>query len=607
MNFRTTLFIILVLVGVAVTYFLFLPKTEVEEDGNDKPRIFQVYALPREDINKVRLSYADDVYQTLTIEKANDNTWMITTPFKAHADKKKVDEMLDDFLNKRVRQTFEVSEYGQYGLEKPTITVELWNDVNSSPNTFFIGNKGINFSVYTKEKSESDIFIIESSALDDLTKSPTDIRDKSLIKFDPETILEIQYLKPEEFTCRKDGFNWIITHPISADADTEDINTILTKLHSIQVSTFELEGQEVTSALEKYGLKTPRIQLTMTDGSNTYGLDIGSAVATNSELQSPEKGNVYVKSLHQGGIYTVTEDVFTLLNKTLFDLSDKRLLDFQRKDVIKFEIQDETHNIVGIKLQDTTWELQLENKLRADPQAVSDLIFGIDSLEAVAYVDDTSNNLRLYGLETPKIKVIFTLLGEETPITLDIGKYANENTVYVKANNSDRIASVKRDLFDKIDKGVSWLRDKDLFEFSIDEPTRVTVKYREESDSRTNVQYTIQRLGTNWRLTHPVKEDAKNAEINALLYELIDLKVEEFITSKNTITDSTTEFNSLQLQITIELRNQKTYTLQIGKLEEAGKYFARLLNQPEHIFLLNEMLIPKLKTKLEWLRTPEIQ
>jgi len=605
LNFRSTLFIILVLVGIAVTYFLLLPKPADEKGTHDKPRIFQVYDLPRDDINKVRLSYNDNAYQTLTVENINDKVWMITTPIKAHADIKKVNEMLDDFLNKRVRQTFEVSEYGQYGLENPTITVELWKDINSSPNTFFIGNKGINFSVYTKEKSESDIFIIESSALDDLTKSPSDIRDKSLIKFDPETISEIQYLKPEEFTCEKDGFNWKITHPISTDADTEDINTMLTQLHSIQVSTFELDGQEVTSALDKYGLKTPRIQLTMTDGSNTYGLDIGSPIATNSELQSTKKGNVYVKSIHQGGIYTVTEDIVTLLNKTIFDLRDKRLLDFQRKDVIKFEIQYETHNIIGIKLQDTSWELQLDNKLSADPQAVSDLLFGMDSLEAVAYENEPSDNLRLYELETPKTKVILTLRGDESPIILDIGKYANDNTVYVKANNSDRIAKVKRDLIDKINRGVSWLRDKDLFKFSIDDPTRVTVQYREESDSNANVQYTSQRLGTNWRLTHPVKENAKNAEINALLYELIDLKVEQFVSSNKTTTDSTTGFNSPQIQITIKLRSQKTYTLQIGELDESGKYFARLLNQPEHIFLLNDKLIPKLKTKLEWLRTPE--
>ena len=610
MSFRTTLIIILVLAGITVTYFLFLPEPTDKQSENDKPRIYQVYDLPRKDIQKVTLSYSDDAYQTLTIQKVNDNAWKITTPFLAHADIEKINKLLDDFLNKRVRQSLEVSEYEQYGLENPTITVELWKDIESSPKTFLIGKKGINFSVYTKEKSETHIFIIESSALDDLAKSPTDIRDKFLIKFNPDSITDIQYQKPEQFTCKKASHNWKMTYPQSINADTEDINHILTELQSMQVSTFELDGEDVTSSLDKYGLTTPRIQLTLNDGSDTYRLAIGSAVTSTSDQDSTEKGRVYVKyvkSIHQGGIYTVTKDIVRLLNKTFFDLRDKRVLDFQRADAINFEIQSDTQNIVGIKLQDKTWELQGKNKLLADPQAVSDLIYGVDSLEAVDHVSNSAKNLALYGLETPQIRVIFTLLGEEKPVILHIGNFAKDETVYVKDSNSDQIYRVKRDLIDKIAKGVTWLRDKKIFYFSIDDPTRVTVKYNDDSHKNGSVQFICQRLGTNWRLTQPIKENAKNAEVNALLYELIDLRAEDYVVGNNKLPDTTTEFNSPIIQITIELRKQKVYTMQIGKQDHSGRYYTRLQNQPEHIFLLNDELIPKLKTKLEWLRTPEEQ
>ena len=606
MNFRSTLIIIVVLAGIAIAYFLILPKPEQVKTEKDKPKIYQVYDLPREKINKLRLTYADEAYQTLTIERKDKNIWIISTPFKADTDIEKVNEMLDDFLNKRVRQTLKVPEYHQYGLENPTITVELWKDVTSSPKTFLIGKKGINFSVYTKEKSEEDIFIIESSALDDLTKSPTDIRDKSVIKFEPETITEIQYQKPEQFICKKDGYDWKITQPIAMNADTEYIKSILTGLHSRKVSTFELDGKAVDSNLEKYGLKNPRIQFSMTDGSETYGLEIGSTVVSSS-LNNEEKGYVYVRSVHQGGIYTVTDDIVKLLNNTLFDFRDKRLLDFQRKDVIKFEIQNNIQKIVGIKLQDKTWEFQdnKKNIFNANPKAVSDLIFGADSLEATAHVNGQSKDLAQYGLENPKIKVIFTLQGEEKPVRIHFGNIANDETVYVSVNNSNKIVSVNRDLYDKISKGIAWLRDKNIFNFSIDDPSRLTIKYTRDTVDNGDVQFTCQRLGTNWRLTHPVKENAKNAEINSLLYELIDLKVEEYITYNKINHETTTGLNSPHIQITIELRKQKEYVLQIGKQDQSGKYYARLLDQPDHIFLLNNNMIPKLKTKLKWVRTTD--
>ncbi len=605
MNFRTTLIIIIILVGIVGTYFLFFNEPTEDTFKSDKPRIAEAYDLPREDIQKVRISYANAAYQTLTIEKDDYKAWQLTTPFKAHADSIKVNEMLDDFLNKQVRQTFEVSEYEQYGLESPTITVELWKDIESSSKTFLIGKKGINFSVYTKEKSETQIFLIESSALDDLSKSPTDIRDKSVIKFSPDTITEIQFQKPEKLSCQKEGNIWKMTHPLSVNADTEEIENILSELHTLQVSTFEADGENVTSLLEKSGLDKPRIQFTFKDQNKKFGLNIGAAVTSTTDKQ-----NVYVQSVHQGGIYTVTDDIFRILNKSVFDLRDKRILDFQRSDTTKFEIQRGMQKIVGIKLDKNTWQLQNTQKTLADSQAVSDLIFGVDSLEAVAFVTDSTNNLALYGLDHPKMRVLFTIRGEDKPAVLLIGNNTKENSVYVKANNSEQIMRVKRDLIDKIAKGETWLRDKQIFKFSIDDPIRVTVKYNGGSQEYNGVQFTCQRLGTNWRLTSPVQENASNAEVNAILYGLIDLRAEEFVGEpfgggKNELPNATTGFNSPQIQITVELRVQKVFTLQVGKVDPSGRYYARLQNKPDQIFLLDAEIIPKLKTKVEWLRAKE--
>ncbi len=610
MSFRSTFIIIIVLVGIAVTYFLFFNGSTDKTTENKKPKISEVYDLPIGQIRQIRLSYTDDAYQTLTVVKDANKIWQLTTPFNAHSDTAKVNEMLGDFLNKRIKQTLEVTTHKQYGLEIPTIKVELWKDLDVSPKTFLIGKKGINFSVYTKEQSEAHIFLIESSALDDLAKSPTDLRDRSVIKFNPTSVTDIQFQKPEVLSCQKKGYDWKMTHPLSVNADTQEIDYILSELHSLQVSTFEADGSDVMPLLEKSGLDNPRIKFLLKDANGTYGLDVGSAVLSAPDQDSNEKGRVYVKSIHQGGIYTVNESIIRLLNKSVFDLRDKRVLDFQREDTTKFEIQRNTQKIVCIKLRKDTWQLQGSEKTVADPQAVSDLLFGIDSLETVAFVTDSAKNLVLYGLETPSIRVIFTIRGEEKPTELLIGNFAKDDTVYVKANNSEQITRVERDLIDKIAKGEAWLRDKQIFKFSIDDPIRFTVQYSDGSQKNNRVSITCQRLGSNWRLTSPVQENANNAEVNALLYGLIDLKAEEFVDrtlldENIDLPDTKTGFSSPQVQITVELRIQRVFTLQIGKTGTSGHYYARLQNEPDQIFLINAELIQKLKTKLEWLRTTE--
>ena len=607
MNYRTTLIIIVLLIVIASTYFLFFD--EQEETSRIKPTISEVYELPREDISRFQLSYSDTSYQTIDVLKDDEGMWRITSPFVTDADLSRVNTVLDDFVDKRIRQTFEVAEYDQYGLESPTITVQLWKKKDGNPLTFLIGNKGVNYSVYIKEQTEQHIFIIESSALDDLAISTTDIRSRSVITFNPDSITEIVFQKPEPFMCVKKGDSWIMTSPISVNADSDDIRYILSELQTMQVSSFELDGDSVKTSLVKYGLDTPRIHITLKDTEKSYGLAVASTVPHSTGMQNSDEETVYVQSIHQGGIYTVTDDIVKLLNKTFFDLRDKRLLDFQRGDVIKFEIQRGKEKIEGLRLQKDKWVIQ-GNKTIADPQAVSDLIYGVDSLEAADYVSSSSKNLGIYGLNSPLFNVKFTTRDNDNQIELHIGNFTKNDTVYVKTNKSDQIALVKRELFDKISEGVAWLRDKQIFKFTIDDPIRCAVK--SVDDSNESVQYTFQRLGTNWRLTKPIQENANNGEVNALLYELIDLKAEEFVGltfdgRTNKLTEVIRSFQSPNIQITIELRNKTVFTLQIGETHSSGNYYARTPDQPDHVFLIKSELIPKLKPKLAWFRTSEEQ
>ena len=597
MNFKTTLIIVILLIGIGGAYYLFFQESPDDASTDEKPMIHQAYGVPRDTVQQVEISFADTAYQHLKLEKDNTDNWLLTQPIQVDADSEKVDQVLDNVLNKRIKQTLEVPELTQYGLDTPSITLSLWTNGEAPAATFLIGKKAINFSVYAKEKSEAHIFLIESSALDDLTKSTTDLRDRSMIKFNTETVSNIQLQHRDTGSTihgEKRDNTWHLAHPIEAKADTEDIETLLSELRSLKVSTFEADGADANNParLEKYGLDTPRIQAQITGADHTYTLNIGSAVPAETGTQ----GQVYVKaSVYQDAIYTVSEDVYNLLNKSVFDLRDKRVMDFQRTDTIRFEIKKDKETTVGTRNYDDTWELQTPiGKIKADADAVSDLIFGVDSLEAAAFVDVPIKSLGLYGLAPPSIEVTFTQRGAEKPAVLLIGNRTHDGTVYVKAEQSTQVVRVKPALIDNIALGAAWLRDKQVLDFHIDDAIRLTFTASGEEP------ITCQRLGTNWRITTPVREDANNVEVNAIIYELDDLMAEAFVGSEPT----TAGFDKPNVQLTVELRNQKVYTLQIGKETDAsGRFYARLLHEPNLIFLLNAELVPKLKTTLTLLRT----
>ena len=607
MNFRTTLVIIILLVGTAGAYFLFFREPTDNGSADEKPPIHEVYGITRASVQQVELLFADAAYQNLKLVRKANGNWQLQAPFLAEAENEKVNQMLDDILNKRVKHILEVPELTQYGLDTPNITLSLWTDGTRPAATFFIGSKAINYSVYIKEKLETHIFLIESSALDDLTKSPTDLRDRSVIRFNPEAVFNITFKfedvdsssQSRTVNCEKRGGMWYITSPIEVKADVEEIERLLSELLLLQVETFEADDTETVTSpeLTKYGLGTPRIQVQLTDTDRIYTLDIGSTVPT--ETGSPR--HVYVKDAHYKSVYTVRDDIYHLLNKSVFDLRDKRVIDFERTVTNRFVISiNGKQDTVGTKGYDNIWELQTPTgKIKADAKAVDDLLFGVDSLEAVAFVEPSAKNLQAYGLAAPSIKVAFTQRGEEKPTILLIGDAAEDGTVYVKAEHSSQIVRVKRALIDRIALGAAWLRDKQILNFHIDDAIRLTLR-SEDAES-----FTCQRLGTNWRLTAPVKEAANNTVVNAIIYELDNLMADAYVASNAVRTDDITGFNNPHVQLTVELRDQKVYTLQIGKPDTSGHYYARLQHEPDLIFLLNAELVPKLKTTLALLRTPE--
>ena len=625
MNFRTTLVIIILLVGTAGAYFLFFQEPTDNGSVDEKPPIHEVYGIARDSVQQVELLFADAAYQNLKLVREVTGKWQLQTPFLANADDEKVQQMLDDILNKRVKHTLEVPALTQYGLDTPNITLSLWTDGTHPAATFFIGNKAINYSVYIKEKSEAHIFLIESSALDDLTKSPTDLRDRSVVRFNPETVSNIAFkledlgssAQSSTVNCEKRGSTWHVTSPIEAKADAQEIERILSELLLLQVVTFEADEAETLapSELTKYGLGAPRIQVQLTDTDRTYALDIGSTVPT----ETGSSRHVYVKSaVSKEALGTLTadshstegphaisivpDDIYHLLNKSVFDMRDKRVIDFQRTATNRFVISiNAEQEAVCTKGYDNIWELQTPTeKIKADAKAVDDLLFGVDSLEAVAFVESPAKHLQTYGLAAPAIKVAFTQHGEETPTTLLIGDAADDGTVYVKAEHSSQIVRVKRGLIDKIALGTAWLRDKQILNFHIDDAIRLTLR------SEDAEPLTCQRLGTSWRLTAPVKEAANNIAVNAIIYELDNLMADAYVRRNPIPTDDITGFSNPHVQLTVELRDQKVYTLQIGNQPDtSGHYYARLQHEPDLIFLLNAELVPKLKTTLALLRTSE--
>ena len=592
MNFRTTLIIFVVFALFGGVYLLFLqPGPDAEKSDGLREKISETYHLNKDSIRQMRLSFKDESYRPLTLTKSADSGWQLTAPITVDADSAKVNEMLNDLLNKRVKKTIEVTTLSQYGLDPPTIRVELWTESENPAKTFLIGDKTINYSVYTKEESEPQVILIESSALDDLTKSASDLRDRTVLKFAPEQVSELtlRVAGQAEIRCQKhDERQWKLIQPVQAKADAKEIESILTALNTLKVATFEADGE---SNLAKYGLEAPRLRINLKQAQNSsQTLLIGRDTDTTDRVYASSSVDQVPSGAY--AIYALNKDIHTTLHKTVFDLRDKRVIDFQRTSTNRFEIQQGGQKIVCETDNGTDWKIKEPVALEADPAAVDNLLFGVDALKAVAFVSDRPKSLQPYGLDRPSIKVSF-MTSDAEPTVFLVGNQKGDN-VYVKAQNAEPVSLVKKGILDLVGMGVAGLRHKQVLNFSIDDPVRLTLIHGK-------VNLTCQRQGINWRLTHPVKENAKNDEVNSIMYEVNGLTVTKFFATSPP--PARTGLDAPDIQLSIVLKSQKEYALQIGKSHESNGYYARLRNAPDTVFLLKSDLPDKLKKTVKDLRS----
>ncbi|MCZ6679405.1 MAG: DUF4340 domain-containing protein [Candidatus Poribacteria bacterium] len=585
MNFKTTLIILAVFVVLAGAYLLFLqPSTDSEKPVEGQQKIREVYGLDKDKIRRIGLSFKDESYQPMTLAKDADGQWQLTAPFAADADPAKIDEMLQNLLEKRVKRTLEATDLAQYGLRPPNIQMKLWTEAESPAKTFFIGNKTINYSVYTQEKSEAHIFLIESSALDDFTKSPSDLRDRNVFKFSPDEVAKfsLQVAGQPEIRCqRMEAGHWEMVQPVAAKADLGEMEAALAVLDTLKVAVFEADGQIEPA---RYGLDSPRITVAIQlADERTQELQIGGEAATT--------GRIYAKRSEVPSVYAVNAEIYAQLNKTVFDLRDKRVMDFQRTATNRFEIHQGESNIVCEKNVEGEWKITEPVALKADAGAVDDLLFGVDALKAVEFVADVPQSLQPYGLDSPSIQVSF-MVPDAEPAVLLVGKTKDDH-VYVKAQNADPVFLVKKELLALVGMGVAGLRDKQILNFNSDDAAKLVLKHGA-------VTLTCHKQGTNWRLVHPVQEDAKTGAVNSIVYQVNELTVEKFLAPAPTA--AVTGLDAPVVQLTVTLKDRTEHTLEIGNSTGDQHRYGRLRRAPDTIFLLKKELADQLKKTVEDLR-----
>ena len=173
--------------------------------------------------------------------------WRLTAPVNARADFAAVDGIVGRLFQARMVGLVSpdgTSNLKDYGLDKPQATVTVGS--GSSKAELAIGAAEGDANVYARDLSRPLVFTIEKTILDDLKKSPDDMRPKELFEFRSfsATTFDITSAGTTySFTKKKgEGDNaadvWSMTTPTAKTADATKMTDLLTTTSNLRAESF---------------------------------------------------------------------------------------------------------------------------------------------------------------------------------------------------------------------------------------------------------------------------------------------------------------------------------------------------------------------------------
>jgi Domain of unknown function (DUF4340) len=354
-------------------------------------------------------------------------------------------------------------------------------------------------------------------------KKPTDEIAKAsantspaVLKLDQASItkLEIKSKNSEPVALAKSNSgNWRIVQPKSLDADQSTVSSVVSSLSSLNS---ERVVEDKASDLKQFGLDRPDVEVDITEKNNTsQQLLIGD--------NTPAGSAVYAMLAGDPRVFTIASYNKTSIDKSLNDLRDKRLLAVSPDKVSRLELIEKNQEIEfgrdKFGPSNDEWQILKPKPLHADSVQVGELVAKLTDarMDLGGSDKDTKEVMSAFAHATP----IATAKVTDPSGTQELQVRKSKDTYFAKSSAVDGVYKVDASLGQALDKKLDDFRNKKLFDFGYNEPTKIEMHIGSKA-------YFLTKGGADWW------SDGKkmnSGSVETLISDLRDLAASKFVDS----------------------------------------------------------------------------
>jgi hypothetical protein len=326
MRFRGLLVAVVLLAALGVgLYFSNKEKAaEAAKPPSDTPP--KILALTDGDITKIALKKkgADE-----TILEKTNGKWQLTAPKPYPADQDAVSQLVTSAANVSSDRVVEdkASNLSAYGLNSPSLELDITGKGGKVSKLEIGDDTPTNSGAYAMLAGDPRVFTVASFVKTGIDKSANDLRDKRLLSFDQDKLSRVELMaKKEDIEFGRDKDQWQIVKPKPLRAEGLQVDEMLRKLKDAKMD-LTLSDDDAKKAAAAFASGMPVATVKLTDPSGTQQIEIRK-----------DKDDYYAKSSTVPGVFKVTSELGTGVDKSLDDFRNKKLFGFGFNDPNKIEM-----------------------------------------------------------------------------------------------------------------------------------------------------------------------------------------------------------------------------------------------------------------------------
>lgn len=436
-----TFLMLLVLAGLSgYLYLVEIPAKRQQEKQERTQK--QLLPFPETGITGLSITTAQG---RIDLKLTEPGKWSIVAPLQTDADHREVQALIRALVTGAVTRTVEeeATQLAPFGLEQPVTTLTV--TAGTQQETIAIGDSGpLSNTLYVLRASDRRVLLTDLAPKDFVNKSLMTFRRKELLRFVQNEVERIRLTYPTteivlyNMTKDKPRPTWKIRYPIEAEADQNEVRSLMFRLEDLKALGIIDPGPERDAVAKT--LTTPKVKVTLHTAAGDQAVRLYQP--------NPESGEAIAETTADAPLYSINPTLIKDLTKELFHLQDKRLLGLDSTDIAMLSVKTRDQQYVLIN-QTGEWVLEDRPTEKVSQEAADLFVSRVANLPAEERVLKQSAPLAPYGLLAPAAEFVATGKDGKTIGKLTLGNRAG-NLLYATGQRLQGVFQVRPDLLTQI-------------------------------------------------------------------------------------------------------------------------------------------------------------